>query len=171
MPWESKWSGSRKNVCNGMSTRMKRGWPPSSIRRRGNARRERSPMAALNPFERAALQKAVEAARGMNARYPYPALLTIAEWALASDWGHLQPGNNPFRIPAYPYCFGIQEWPKTNGGQRPRAAPPRRVFYAVFEDLTQAFLKYEAMRVTTLGVHPHYFAYFQGEIDQEEHAR
>ncbi len=62
----------------------------------------------LSPAQLAALKGAACSSVSCEQATRVPAELTLAQWALESDWGQHQPGNNCFGIKAYSGCFGVQ---------------------------------------------------------------
>ncbi len=62
----------------------------------------------LSPAQLAALDGAASSSVSCEQTTDLPAELTLAQWALESNWGLHQPGNNCFGIKAYNGCFGVQ---------------------------------------------------------------
>ncbi len=62
----------------------------------------------LSPAQISALKETTPSSISCEQTTKLPAELTLAQWALESDWGQHQPGNNCFGIKAYNGCAGIQ---------------------------------------------------------------
>jgi peptidoglycan hydrolase FlgJ len=62
----------------------------------------------LSPAQTAALKEAAASSVSCEQTTKLPAELMLAQWALESDWGKHQPGNNCFGIKAFNGCFGVQ---------------------------------------------------------------
>lgn len=62
----------------------------------------------LSPAQVAALKEAAASSVSCEQTTNLPAELTLAQWALESEWGQKQPRYNCFGIKAYPGCFAVQ---------------------------------------------------------------
>jgi flagellum-specific peptidoglycan hydrolase FlgJ len=117
----------------------------------------------LTSIQKANLEKAAKAAWESQQIAPFPGLLTLAQWALESGWGTKQPGNNCFGIKAYPNCYAVQYLNTWEGEYRNGRKVISKQPFAIFETLEDAFLKHNALLVTSPTYQPLFLRYRRGE--------
>jgi flagellum-specific peptidoglycan hydrolase FlgJ len=100
----------------------------------------------LSPDQNQRLKSAAQSAVACERATDLPAELTVAQWALESNWGTHQPGNNCFGIKAYEGCYGVQLLQSTeviNGVRTPVIEK-----FATFPTLDACFAKHANLFTT-----------------------